>query len=238
MLNIIIQAALMSFKRLLSFPIRQIFLRIFIISILCLFIIWFLLKHLFAFYLSPILIPLLGHMSLTLGWIGFLALVSFVFGISHLFYILLCPLINFIGSFFADNIITIIEKKDFAAYAIGRDMDMTQSILFGLRFFFLALFGNLLALMLYFIPPLHIISFYLINGYIFGRIYFMLNALRFENYTNSHELFHNNWDLIVSAGIVIAIISAIPLFGIITPVFAPIFMAYIYKNIKGIKLIS
>ena len=237
MINILIQSALMSFGRLLTLPMRCIFWRIFAISLSCLIIFWLLIRHVFALYFIHFISPLIGNVSLTLGWIGVLALISLIFGISHLLYILLCPLITFIGSFFADNIIAIIEKKDFATHTLGKAMTIVESILFGLRFFFLAIFGNIIALMLYFIPPIHLLGFYLVNGYIFGRTYFMINALRFSNYSLAHQLFQDNWALVFCAGIIIAIISTIPLLGIITPVFAPIFMCYIYKNIKGARLI-
>lgn len=237
MINIIIQAVLISFGRLFTLPMRRIFWRIFAISLAFLVIIWLLIRHIFAIYFMHFISPLIGHISLSWGWIGFLALISFIFGISHLIYILLCPFITFIGSFFADDIIEIIERKDFSIHTLGKAMTMSESILFGLRFFFLAIFGNIIALMLYFIPPIHLLGFYVVNGYIFGRTYFMINALRFSNYSVAHALFQDNWALIFCAGIIIAIISAVPLFGVITPVFAPSFMCYIYKNIKGARLI-
>lgn len=238
MINIILQSALMSFKRLSTLAMRKIFWNILCISLACLIILWFLIKYIFGFYFIHLLSPLLGHIPLFLGWIGFLSIISLAFGISHLLYIMLCPLITFIGSFYADAIIDIVEKKDFPTHSLGRHMTIRESIFFGLRFFILALIGNIIALMLYFIPPIHLLGFYIINGYIFGRTYFMINALRFNNYKDSHNLFQNNWGLIFSAGIFIALISAIPLLGIITPLFAPSFMTYIYKHIKNARLIS
>lgn len=237
MINILLQSAFMSFKGLTDRPMCSIFWRILLASGLSLILFWFLIKQIFGFYFIQYLSPILGNMPAFLGWLGLLSIISFAFGINHLLYILLCPIITFIGSFYADDIIDIVEQRDFPADSPGRAMTLKESILFGLRFFFLTLIGNILALMLYFVPPIHLLGFYAVNGYIFGRTYFIINALRFDNYNIAHNLFQNNWGLIVSAGIFIAMISAVPLLGIITPLFAPSFMTYIYKNIKNTRLI-
>ena len=230
----ILNCALRAIVRLFSAPMRAIFWRVLAITLLCVVFCWFLFRYLFALFAMPFIASAIAPMSITMGWLGFLAVLSFTLGLGFVFYLLLAPLTAFIGSFFADEVIDIIEKEDYPNLAPGRAMSWQESFIFSLRFLSITVIANIFAFVLYFIPPINFFSFYIINGYILGRTYFIINAQRFHSYQTARTLFNAPLGTIFTGGLLIAFVSSIPFLNLVAPLFAASFMAYIYKSIVAL----
>lgn len=232
----LIKSLTQSLNRIISSEIFAILYKILILSLLIFLLIWIGLKTVFHIYIFSQMQHLFGFMpgilSSTLGWISFIALSSYFFGLTHLIYIVLAPIIIFIGSLFSNEIIELVEKEYLPNYTMGTPLTLQQEFKFSLRMFFLTLFGNLLSLIFYiFMPGLHLIIFYTVNAYIFATNYFSINALRHTDKQTAKLMFNSHFPSIFAAGIIMAFISYVPFICLFIPIVGPVFMAYMYKNI-------
>ena len=106
-----------------------------------------------------------------------------------------------------------------------------QSIGVALRFFFVVLLVGLVALFLLLIPGVNLIAFYAGNGYLLGREYFELAAMRHVPQSEARALRKANRLTVFLGGVIIAGIASVPILNLITPLFATGFMVRVYKGL-------
>ena len=90
---------------------------------------------------------------------------------------------------------------------------------------------SLVALFLLLIPGVNLIAFYLGNGYLLGREYFELAAMRHLPPAEVKNLRRANRLTVFLSGLVIAAIASVPILNLITPIFATGFMVRMYKSL-------
>jgi CysZ protein len=90
----------------------------------------------------------------------------------------------------------------------------------------------LIALILLILPGVNVAIFFVANGYLLGREYFELAAMRFRSIDEARALRRANAMRVFLAGLVIAAIVIIPILNLITPVFATAFMVRMHKKIS------
>ncbi|MGH9808822.1 MAG: EI24 domain-containing protein, partial [Terriglobia bacterium] len=88
-----------------------------------------------------------------------------------------------------------------------------------------------LALFLLLSPGVNLIAFYLGNGYLLGREYFELAAMRHLPIEDVKRLRKANVGYVWMCGLIIAVIASVPILNLITPIFATAFMVHIYKQL-------
>ena len=88
-----------------------------------------------------------------------------------------------------------------------------------------------LALFLLLIPGVNLIAFYLGNGYLLGREYFELAAMRHLPAAEARQLRQANRGLVFLCGVIIAGLASVPIVNLLTPLFATAFMVHVYKRI-------
>ena len=93
---------------------------------------------------------------------------------------------------------------------------------------------NILALPIYlFVPGLNLVVFYLLNGYLLGREYFELAALRRMDFAAARRLRkQHNWR-VIEAGALITVLLSIPVAGWFFPVVATAFMVHLVEELRG-----
>jgi CysZ protein len=91
---------------------------------------------------------------------------------------------------------------------------------------------NIVALFLLLVPGINLIAFYLGNGYLLGREYFELAAMRHLPLAEARQLRKANRITVLLCGLIIAGIASIPILNLITPLFATAFMVRIYKGLS------
>jgi CysZ protein len=106
-----------------------------------------------------------------------------------------------------------------------------QSIGVALRFFFVMLLVGLIALFLLLIPGVNLIAFYAGNGYLLGREYFELAAMRHVPQSEAKALRQANRLTVFLCGLIIAGIASVPILNLITLLFATGFMVRVYKEL-------
>jgi CysZ protein len=99
---------------------------------------------------------------------------------------------------------------------------------------------NIVALLLLLIPGINVIAFYLGNGYLLGREYFELAAMRHLPLEDAKRLRKANVGYVWMCGLIIAGLASVPILNLITPIFATAFMVHIYKQLAargGLRLV-
>ncbi len=145
---------------------------------------------------------------------------------------LMPPITSLVAALFLDEIAEQVERRNYPTDPVGEALPVTTSVLLSLRFFGLVLIVNLVALVLLILPGVNIAVFFVANGYLLGREYFELAAMRFRSIDEARALRRANALHVFLAGLVIAGIVIIPILNLITPVFATAFMVRMHKKIS------
>ena len=90
---------------------------------------------------------------------------------------------------------------------------------------------NLVALLVFLIPGINATVFLFANGYLLGREYFELAALRYHPLAEVQAMRQAYAGRIYLAGLVIALFVAVPLLNLLTPLFATAFMVRMHRDI-------
>lgn len=194
--------------------------------------IWFFLRHAFILYIWPIFENFLPGFPGWLGWLGIVAFFTLSLSLAFLLTFFITPITAFIGSFFIDQAMEIIEKEDFPNDQEGSALSFGYSLKLSARFLLISIFGNICILFLLLFPVAHLIGFYLLNAYLFGKEYFTLSALRFYDEKDAKKLFSKNKSTILGAGFIITFFLSVPILNLLTPLFACAMMTYLYKKIE------
>ncbi len=168
----------------------------------------------------------------SIQWLGGLALVA-----GSIF--LIPPVTSLIAGLYLDDIAAVVERESYPADAPGKELPTLQAIGVALRFFVAVLLVNLLALFLLLIPGINLIAFYVGNGYLLGREYFELAAMRHVEPSAAKKLRRANRLTVFTSGLIISFIASIPILNLITPLFATAFMVRVYKALarrSGLEL--
>jgi CysZ protein len=147
---------------------------------------------------------------------------------------LLAPVISLVASFFLDEIAERVEREIDPASPPGRAAPAAASAILGLRFALLSIAVNLIALILLFAPGVNLVAFLGANGYLLGREYFELAAMRFRLAAEARAMRRDHQFTVFLAGLVIAGFVAIPLLNLFTPLFATALMVRLHKRLSGI----
>ena len=144
---------------------------------------------------------------------------------------LIPPVTSLIAGLYLDDIAAEVERTNFPADPPGRELPGLAAIGLALKFFVVVLLVNILALFLLLIPGINLIAFYLGNGYLLGREYFELAAMRHMPPADAKKLRKANRLTVLLCGLVIAGLASVPILNFVTPLFATSFMVRIYKDL-------
>ena len=139
-------------------------------------------------------------------------------------------------SFFLDRVVDAVEARHYPALPAARDQPLAETIRGALAFAAVAIAVNLVALPIYllllFLPPFNLLVFYMVNGYLLGREYFELVAVRRLEAAEAGRLRRQARGRVLLSGVVIAILLTIPLVNIVMPVVAAAFMVHVFHGLR------
>jgi CysZ protein len=162
----------------------------------------------------------------TIQWLGGLALIA-----ASIF--LIPPVTSLIAGLYLDDIASQVERTAFPSDPPGRELPTMQAAWLAAKFFFVVLAVNLVALFLLLIPGVNLIAFYVGNGYLLGREYFELAAMRHLSTAEAKRLRKSNRLTVLLCGLIIAGLASVPILNLVTPLFATGFMVRMYKRLAA-----
>lgn len=178
--------------------------------------------------------PLIKFESSWLEWLAEAGGVVVFLVAAFLFFPAIATLI---GSLFLDQVAAAVEARHYPADPVGTNPPAMEAFKLSLRFTILTLALNLLALPIYLIgfllPPLNIVVFYALNGYLLSREYFELVSSRHLPPAAMHRLRRAGSGRLWLAGAVIAFLLTVPLVNFVAPLLATAAMVHIFKSLQA-----
>lgn len=148
--------------------------------------------------------------------------------------VVLTPVVTMIlGGVLLDLAADRVERQRFPQDPPGRGLALPQALAASARIAAVALPLNLLALPLLFVPVLGIAVYWTLNGYLLGREYFSLAALRFRPWPETAALRRRAWGPVFAAGLCLAVWMTIPLLNALTPLFGIALMVRLHKGLSA-----
>jgi CysZ protein len=176
-------------------------------------------SHLFAWRPLDWLVDLLGGLA--------------VLGLSSL---LFPAIVTLIMSFFLERVAAAVEALDYPGKGPPRRQPAGETAAVMVRLTALTLALNLLALPLYvLVPGINLILFLALNGYLLGRGYFEVVALRRLDAAAARAVRSRFAGRIFLAGVAIAGLFALPLVNLVAPVIATAFMVHVFEALPRIE---
>ena len=228
----ILDAARLALINLFAPETRSVFWKTLGLTILVLVGVWFGLRELFAFFAWPWLASFFPAMPDWTGWFTFLAAVLASIGLALALALLIAPITALIAGLFLDDVAEVVEKRDYPNDQPGKALPLGQAILGSIQFLGVVIVGNIIALLLLFIPGVNLIAFFLVNGYLLGREFFEFAAMRFRTPADARAFRSKHSSTVFMAGLLIACFLAIPIVNLLTPLFAAGLMVHLHKAIS------
>jgi CysZ protein len=182
----------------------------------------------------------LGHLP-TVGWrvVNWLIDVAGAVGVLVLSWLLFPAIVTMIMGLFLEPVAAAVEELHYPDRGPPRPLSIGEAAWAGVRLMLFSLVLNVLALPLYLLlPGLNILVFLGMNGYLFGRQYFELIALRRLNPDTANQVRHRFAGRVFSGGVIIAGMFALPLINLVVPVFATAFMLHLFERRPNHRVIA
>jgi CysZ protein len=184
--------------------------------------------------LGTAMMLLLDHTRFFEGWF-FNRAVELLGGIAilGLTWLLFPAVATFVLGFFLDGVISASEARRYPGLPPARRQSFGEIVRSGARLAGLAIILNLIALPLYLlVPGLNLVLFYLINGWLLGREYFEMVALRRLDAVQRRRLWRAEWLRLILGGMVIAFLLTLPLVNLVAPLIAALFMLHLFEGLR------
>lgn len=143
------------------------------------------------------------------------------------------PVVSLVAGLFLEVIAARVEEEDYPADPPGNDQPFWQSLGTALRFTIVLIVVNLLALPFYLLPVVNVAIFWIVNGYLLGREYFELVALRHLPPAEVEAMRKRHRARIFFAGVAVALFTTVPVLNLLAPLFATAFMVHTYKGLAA-----
>jgi uncharacterized protein involved in cysteine biosynthesis len=171
------------------------------------------------------------------GWLDWL--IDLLGGVAALVLaILLFPAVaGIITSFFLEDVAAAVERRHYPGLPPPRPQGIAEAIGTALQFAGILLLVNAVAFVVaYWIPVLNAVVFYLVNGYLLGREYFEMVALRRHPPAGMRQVRRRHGSRLLGAGILIALMLSVPLLNLLTPIVATAFMVHVHQRIGEVEI--
>jgi CysZ protein len=147
------------------------------------------------------------------------------------FFVLGGPVAALFGSLYLDRVADAVEKRWYGADAKAPGTPAGTGIGAGLRLAALVLLADLLLLPADALTPgLGEIATIVVNGFLLGREYFELAALRHVSLKAADALRKRNSGSVFAAGLLLSILTFVPLVNLFAPLFGAALMVHLYRR--------
>jgi len=169
------------------------------------------------------------------SWLGALINIGGVLFTIALSIWLMVPVTSAIIALFLDEVAQAVEARHYPHLPKQTAAKLQDQILVGIRFLGILLLANIGALILSMILPLLApFVFWATNGYLMGREYFQMAAMRRMPRAQAQELFQRHQGSIWTAGILMAIPMSIPLVGLFIPILGAATFTHQFERLRAL----
>ena len=169
------------------------------------------------------------------SWLGALINVGGVLFTIALSIWLMVPVTSAIIALYLDEVAQAVEARHYQHLPKQTATKLQDQILVGIRFLGILLLANIGALILSMIVPLLApFVFWATNGYLMGREYFQMAAMRRMPRAQAQELFQRHQGSIWTAGILMAIPMSIPLVGLFIPILGAATFTHQFERLRAL----
>ncbi|MFD0985814.1 sulfate transporter family protein [Methyloligella solikamskensis] len=221
-----INAALEAFRDLLTPPFRAVALKVLGLTILLLVVTIVGIEWVFGYLVEwpswvENLIQVLGGLVLVVGSM-----------------FLIPPISSLIVGLYLDEIAEAVEQQHYPEQPPGEELPVGISVWLAIKFFFVVIGVNILVLLLLIVPGVNLVAFYVGNGYLLGREFFEMVAMRYMPVAEARAFRKQNSFYVFLCGLLIAGIASVPILNLLTPLFATAFMVHVFKRMAMRKQIG
>ncbi|AKO98389.1 MAG: EI24 domain-containing protein [Marinovum algicola] len=174
-------------------------------------------------------LPLVGEVT----WVGdLLSIGSLVFMIV-LSAFLMIPVASAITSMFLDEVAQAVEDRHYPSLPPATPVPFADAARDTVSFLGILIGANLVAFVLYvFFPPATPFIFWGMNGFLLGREYFTLAAMRRIGREGAREMRRKHGTTIWIAGILMAMPLSVPLLNLLVPILGAATFTHIYHALS------
>jgi uncharacterized protein involved in cysteine biosynthesis len=177
---------------------------------------------------------LIGWLAGLHGWWGEAAQIGGVAATIVLAWFTFPALAAAISAIFADRVIDAVEARYYPGRPAPNRVSLWAAAFDGLKLALLSLVVNLLALPFLIFPPLYFLIAYGVNGYLLGREYYEMPALRRLDRLQAKRVYSGHRGRFTLGGVLIAILSTVPVVNLIAPIVATAFMVHLFESVVNL----
>ena len=141
--------------------------------------------------------------------------------------------VGIVTGFLLERVADRTEARHYPGLSPAREQGLAEALRLAVNFALVGIGLNLLALPVYFLlPVINVFVFYALNGYLLGREYFELVALRRLDEASVRALRRAYQGSIFLSGAAIAFLMTVPLLNLAAPVVATVYMVHLFESLK------
>lgn len=145
---------------------------------------------------------------------------------------LMVPVASAFTGLFLDEVADAVEARHYAHLPQGQPLGLAANIRESLSFLGVIIVANALALVFYFTPFAPFL-FYGLNGFLLGREYFRMVAMRRLGRVETKRAFRRNLLTIWGAGTLMAIPLSVPIMNLVIPILGVATFTHIYHRLAA-----
>ncbi len=179
---------------------------------------------------GEMVLPVIGQVT----WLGDLLGWGGLFLILFFSMFLMIPVASAITSLFLDDVAAAVEARHYPGLPPVPRLSVAEAALDTLAFLGTLIGANVLALALVaFLPAAYPLVFYLLNGWLLGREYFQIAAMRREGRAGARALRARHAGEIWLAGCLMAVPLSVPLLNLAIPVLGAATFTHLYHRLAA-----
>ncbi|MGH1579224.1 EI24 domain-containing protein [Planktotalea sp.] len=172
-------------------------------------------------------LPIIGEVT----WLGDLLGWGSLFLMLFLSVFLMVPVASAITSLFLDEIASAVEDKHYPSLPPVKPTPIYEVIKDTLNFLGILIGANLLAFVLYMMLPIAaIFIFWALNGFLLGREYFQIAAMRRLGREGAKQARKENFGMIWLAGCLMALPLTVPLVNLFIPILGAATFTHLFHS--------
>lgn len=178
---------------------------------------------------NEVTLPLLGEIR----WLDDLLSFSSLFLMLVLSVFLMVPVASAITSLFLDEVAQAVEDRHYPNLPTVPGIPFGDALIDTINFLGVLIGANILAIIFYiFFPPLAIFIFWGLNGFLLGREYFTLAAMRRLGRDGAKKLRARHTGTIWLAGALMAVPLSVPLVNLLIPILGAATFTHIFHRLN------